>query len=148
MKRTYGSPLLRLVRGGTTLLEGEFTLLRSLVEELPTHLRSVVEHQFDEYNLVQREHDRRALNFYAMSLFSRRPLPVTRKLECKRQEAPLLRLSALVDGAPDPLYAVLTAVNGRAFCVSFSRPVPRIQSELQLTVTHVHRAWKSNFPPQ
>ncbi|WP_425260350.1 hypothetical protein ACPOLB_05710 [Rubrivivax sp. RP6-9] len=146
MKRTYGTPLLRLVRGGTTLSEGEFALLRSMVEELPDQLRSVVESQFDEYNLVQREQDRRALNFYAMSLFSKRPRPVTQSIKSKRQEVPLIRVSALVDGDPDPLYAALTAVNGRAFCVSFSRPVPEVQSEHELTVTHVSQAWKSSFP--
>jgi hypothetical protein len=39
-------------------------LLEQLVASLPPPLRSAVESQFDAYNLVQREVDGRALNFY------------------------------------------------------------------------------------
>ncbi len=143
MKRSYGSWLLRALRGGAVLTAGEQALLATLVAELPAHLRNVVEAQFDEYNLVQREVDGRALNFYKVSFFSFAPQPVSQVLESKRNEAPLVRL-AVQTGEPEPLHATLTAVNGRVFCASFSKRVPRSLGH-EFKVSKVVHAWKSNF---
>ena len=89
MKRSHGSWLIRLMRGGAVLTAGEQQLLSLLVTELPAHLREVAEGQFAEYNLVQREADGRALNFYKVGLFSATPLPVSQLMESKQEEAPL-----------------------------------------------------------
>lgn len=57
MKRNYGNFIERLIWGGTKLTNVEFDLLQHLIASLPPSLRSVVERQFDAYNLVQREVD-------------------------------------------------------------------------------------------
>jgi hypothetical protein len=59
--------------------------------------------------------------------------------------APLVRISATVAGEIEPLHAVLTAVNGRAFSVSFNRAVSERVRPEALSVDKVTQAWKSNF---
>jgi len=142
VKRSYGSWLLRLLRGGVMLSAGEQQVLALLVAELPPHLRAVAEAQFAEYNLVQREVDGRALNFYKVGLFSMAPLPVSQLLKSKQEEALLIRVGVQM-GEPDPLHATLTALNGRVFCAAFSRRVPETQHGFK--VSEVVHAWKSNF---
>lgn len=144
MKRGYGSWIHRLLRGGAVLSAGEQQLLAALIAELPAHLRPVAEAQFAEYNLVQREVDGRALNFYKVSLLSAVPLQVSQLLKSKLPEAPLIRL-AVQTGEPEPLHATLTAANGRVFCAAFSRRVPQ-NPKSEFTVSEVVHAWKSNFP--
>jgi hypothetical protein len=137
--------LTRLVRGGTTLTAAEHRLLCLMVDALPPHLRGIVERQFDSYNLVQREIDKRALNFYRVRLGRRGVLPVAPLLKSKLDEAPLVRITARIAGESEPLHAVLTAVRGRAFTVAFSRAVPEQLQADALSVADVTRAWKSNF---
>ena len=123
MKRQFGSALLRVLRAGARLTDEEHFLASSLIAALPPKLQSVVSAQFDSYNLVQREHDCRALNFYRVPLFGK-PLETTPLLEMNVSEAPLIRLTAIVEGEGKPLHATLSAVNGHAFVIAFSRPVP------------------------
>jgi hypothetical protein len=125
------------------LSTAEHRLLSSLVEELPANLRETIETQFAEYNLVQREADGRALNFYRVGLFSSTPLSVSPLLESKQEEALLIRLAAHI-GETEPLHATLTAVRGRVFCASFSRRVPRNLGN-EFKIGSVVHAWKSNF---
>jgi hypothetical protein len=126
VKRTYGSWLTRLIRAGTTLTLAEHRLLCALVDALPSYLRDIVERQFASYNLVQREIDKRALNFYRVRLGKSGVLPVVPLLRSKLEVAPLVRITAKLAGDSEPLHATLTAVNGRAFSVSFSRAVPQL----------------------
>jgi hypothetical protein len=143
MKRQFGSILARVFRGGARLSDEEHALACSLVESLPADLQSVVSMQFDSYNLVQREVDRRALNFYRLSFFGR-PLPPTQLLKMTVEEAPLIRITAKVAGDDRPLHATLSAVNGQAFCIAFDRPVPKVGSP-DIVVSKVTQAWRSNF---
>ena len=145
MKRTFGNWITRILRGGHTLTDAEHRLLCLLVEELPPHLRDTVERQFESYNLAQREMDRRALNFYRVRLGRSGVLPVAPRLTSKLDVAPLVRVTASVAGEAEPLHAVLTAVSGRAFSVSFSRAVPERVKPESLSVDKVTHAWKSNF---
>lgn len=145
MKRTFGNWITRFLRGGHTLTDAEHRLLCLLVGELPPHLRDTVERQFDSYNLAQREIDRRALNFYRVRLGRSGVLPVTPRLTSKLDVAPLVRVTASVAGEVEPLHAVLTAVSGRAFSVSFSRAMPERVKPEALSVDNVTQAWKSNF---
>ena len=143
MKRHFGSWASRFLRGGTTLSDGEHHVLSLMIAELPPHLREKVERQFESYDLVQREVDKRTLNFY-----SRRPgssLPAASLLKSKLEVAPLVRVSLRVAGHLDALNAVLTAVNGRAFSASFNRPVPPSVSPADVSVEKVTQAWLSNF---
>ena len=128
------------------LRKGEHQIVSSLVSELPDHLRTTVESQFSEYNLAQREVDGRTLNFYKMSLFSARPLQPRALLHGERAETPLIRVSVATPGESEPLHATLNAVAGRAFCASFSRPVPEVLDGQALKITKVTHAWQSNFP--
>lgn len=145
VKRTFGTWITRLLRGGKSLTDAEYRLLCALVGELPAHLRGIVERQFELYNLVQRENDGRALNFYRVRLGRSGVLPVTPLLRSKLDVAPLVRISARITGEIEPLHAVLTAVNGRAFSVSFSRAVAGRLKADALAVAKVTQAWKSNF---
>ena len=145
VKRTCGNWITRLLRGGQTLTDVEHHLLCLLVGQLPPHLRDTVECQFESYTLVQREIDRRALNFYRVGLGRSGVLPVTPRLTAKLDVAPLVRISATVAGEVEPLHAVLTAVNGRAFSVSFRRAVSERMKPEALSVDAVTQAWKSNF---
>lgn len=120
-------------------------MLSLLVAELPLHLRGIVEHQFESYNLVQREVDKRTLNFYRAGSGSSGLLPVSPLLRSKLEVAPLVRLSLKVNGQPETLHAVMTAVNGRAFSVSFSRPVPPLSKPEDYSIEKVTQAWLSNF---
>jgi hypothetical protein len=145
VKRTFGTWTTRLLRGGHQLTEGEYHILCLLIAELPPSLRSMVEAQFDSYNLAQREVDKRTLNFYRVRVGHRGVLPVTPLLKSKLEVAPLVRLTVRLAGQIDPLHAVLTAVNGRAFSASFSRPIPDGAVAQQISVGNVTQAWMSNF---
>ena len=144
IKRHFGNAVSRVLRGGTTLRAAEHEVLVRLVKELPAPLRVIVESQFAQYNLVQREVDGRALNFYRIRWLS----PTTRGLPLLSQqgdEAPLIRLHLEVAGEKEPLHAVLGAVAGRAFCVSLSRPIAASLSPDDLHTKSVTQAWRSNF---
>ena len=141
MKRVFGNLFTRLVNGGATLTSVEYYLLEKLVASLPQFLRVTVELQFDAYNLVQRGVDGRALNFYRKNA-GRVDLRGVPLLEMARDEAPLARLTARIEGESEPVHATLTAVAGRAFCVAFSRGLPIAANA---SVTEVTPAWRSNF---
>ena len=141
MKRTFGGFFTRLVAGGSTLTAVEFQLLDQLVSSLPEALRTVVESQFEAYNLVQREADGRALNFYRTKKgkVNMEGIPL---LEMTVDEAPLVRLTARIAGDAEPVHATLTAVNGRVFCMALSRAV---RSDATVSFTELKQAWRANF---
>lgn len=149
MKRQFGTLFSRWVRGGVELTPFEWQVLERLVSELPQHLRSIVERQFEEYELVQREIDGRALNFYPSSKRLKEarmgiwPLSAPR-LQMNCDEAPLIRLTMSVD-APSDIHAVLHAVKGQVFCVSFNKDVRPFKSASGLNVVKTTHAWRSNF---
>jgi hypothetical protein len=146
MKRHFGSWATRCILGsGVTLSDSEHHLLGLLVGELPPHLRLKVECQFESYNLVQREIDKRTLNFYRSRAWRHGVLPVSPLLKSKLEVAPLMRLSLKVAGQPALLHVVLTSVGGRAFSVSFSRPVARDSRPEEYSIAKVTQAWLSNF---
>jgi len=142
MKRTFGNFVERLLWGGTRLTDVEFGLLEQLVASLPPPLRSTVERQFEAYNLVQREVDGRALNFYRKKGGQASNMEGLPLLEMIVDEAPLVRLTASVSGDSEPLHATLTAVKGRVFCMALSRPV---RPEGSVNVSDIKQAWRSNF---
>lgn len=141
MKRTFGTFLSRLISGGTTLTPVEHQLLEKLVASLPASLRVTVESQFESYNLVQREVDGRALNFYRKKAGSVnvRGIPL---LEMARAEAPLARLTAKIEEEEEPYHATLSAASGRAFCIAFDRTLPKKGT---VSVIETKQAWRSNF---
>lgn len=122
VKRQFGGLITRLLRGGTSLSDAEYAVMCSLVDALPPDLRSIVTTQFNSYNLVQRESDGRALNFYRFKNGSPSLTDDLPQLQMKTEESPLLRAQLSLEGEKEPLHAVLAAVRGRVFCISFSRP--------------------------
>jgi len=145
MKRAFGNALTRLLWGGTTLTPVEHQLLERLVAELPTAIRRIAEQQLDAYNLVQREADGRALNFYRKKGGSPSNMQGLPLLDSKIEEAPLIGLTATLEGLDRPLHAVLTAVHGRIFCMSLSERVPAQAPSASVQVLRVEQSWKSNI---
>ncbi len=143
MKRDFGDWMTRLLRGGVRLSAAEHHVLVELVTRLEPDIRAVVESQFAEYNLVQRESGGRALNFYIFRPGSNQPAPVSTQLAMEVEEAPLIRLSFTLAGSPTEHHAVLTAVRGRAFCVTFSSPMPQQGSVHGISVMSTSQSWRS-----
>jgi hypothetical protein len=145
LKRQFGSRWARMFNGGATLSSVEYALVDAAVAALPPELRSIVEAQFDAYDLVQREVDGRALNFYRKGAATAEGLPV---LPLKEPEAPLIRLSARIEGSAEPVHAVLTAVAGRAFSLTLDRAPGLRERERAVKIENVVNAWRSNFAPR
>ena len=146
MKRRFGSIFTRSFLGsGSTLTDVEHSLTEELISRLPDSLKCIVESQIDAYNLVQREIDGRALNFYRVGLGRSLRMARIPVLEMDSEESPLIRISASVEGDPKPINATLTAVNGRVFCVAFGRRVDGYPTGTRVEVTGVKKAWRSNF---
>ena len=141
MKRDFSNLITRLIGGGVRLTDAEYFLLRTLVEHLDPEIRGVVESQFEQYNLVQREVDGRALNFYR-KVRGRLAEP-SQILEMKGEKAPLIKISVSAPGDRRPLHAVLTAVGGRAFCVTFDRAPPKPRLAADVSVTSSTQSWRS-----
>ena len=141
VKRQFGGLIPRLLRGGTTLSDAEYAVICFLVDALPPDLRSIVSIQLNAYNLVQRESDGRALNFYRFKNGSPSFVDDLPQLQMKTEESPLVRAKLSFEGEKEPLHAVLTAVRGRVFCVSFSRP-PRATPSVRVRDTE--QSWQSS----
>jgi len=145
VKRSFGNWVSRLLWRGTVLSPLEYELLVALVEALPVPMREIVVAQIQSYNLVQREADGRALNFYRKKRGDVTDMKGIPLLDSTRAEAPLVRLSAVVAGDPEPIHAVLTAVNGRAFCVTLSRSVHDRAVRGPIEVIRIEQAWRSDI---
>ena len=144
VKRQFGGWLSRTLRGGASLSSLEHDLLVALVDALPAPMRATVLAQFASYNLVQREIDGRALNFYrvrGLRSIDRAGVPL---LETSRVEAPLMRISVSIDREREPIHAVLTAVEGRAFSISFSRRIPQNGANKISEINRIEQAWRSD----
>lgn len=147
IKRDFGTTLGRLINGGVQLTCAEHSLLSALVDALPPELRSIVELQFQQYNLAQREPDQRALNFYVKSsgLQGKSDFPL---IKHKGVEAPLVRVKASFQSSTQDIHAVLTCVDGRAFQVTLDRRIS-VEEHLQhAKVLSTVEAWRSNFAMQ
>jgi len=132
-----------MLRGGARLSGAEHFLLCALVERLDPEIRPAVESHFEQYNLVQREIDGRALNFYRVERGSRSPVEVSDPLEMTSESSPLIKISVAAPGDNNPLHAVLTAVGGRAFQVTFDRVPPRPKFPSNVSVTSSTQSWRS-----
>jgi hypothetical protein len=144
MRTQFGTPLSRFLRGGVVLSSLEGWALQTLVSSLPPELQQIVEAQFQKYVLVQREVDGRALNFYPRRSEMKAGLSAP-SLHMEGEEAPLVRIKFSVAGHGCSLHAVLTAVLGRAFCVSFSSDVRPFAASSGFELKDVEQSWHSNF---
>ena len=142
VKRHFGGLVSRLLRGGTTLSDTEYSVICALVDALPVDLRTIVSTQLNSYNLVQRESDGRALNFYRFKNGSPSFTDDLPQLHMKTVESPLIRAKLSVEGEQEPLHAVLAAVRGRVFCVSFSRPPGSAARSVR--ILDIEQSWRSS----
>ena len=116
-------------------------LLRALLDSLPPHIKWIAEAQIATYDRAHREVDGREVNFYSTAGASKN----APNLAMRSPEATLVGITASVSGGPARIYARLTAVNGRVFCMSFNQRVAHLDpSSMQLT--SVKESWRSNFP--
>lgn len=144
MKRRFGNIFTRALWGGTSLTPVEHQLLELLIAELPEGIRVIAERQLDASNLVQREVDGRALNFYRKAKGQSNSMDGLPLLDHTVEEAPLIRVTAHAAGLTRPIHAVLTAVRGRVFCMSLSESVAELSSVESLKVQRVEQSWRSN----
>jgi hypothetical protein len=144
MKRHFGSFLARSFLGrGTTLTEVEYKLTEASIQALPDWLRTTVEMQIDAYDLVQRESDGRALNFYLKRQQRSAGMENIPMLKTNEVKAPLMRLTAIIGTDPAPVHATLNAIHGRVFCVAFDRRVDTYPFSAVVEVIHCKEAWRS-----
>jgi hypothetical protein len=118
--------------------------LRTLVSSLPPQLREIVEAQFQRYVLVQREIDGRALNFYPRRREVRKGLSAP-LLAMDSEAAPLARARISIADPSATLHAVLHAVHGRAFSLSFSEDARRFATASGFALEHLDQSWRSSF---
>jgi hypothetical protein len=144
MKTNFGNPLMRFLRGGATLLPLEKKLLERLVQALPPILRTPTEIQLEGYNLVQREIDGRALNFYRIKLgrVMRTNLPA---LPIKAGEIKLLSLAFSFPGDSDCFHATATAIDRYFFCVCFSHDLRPFGACNDFSITEITPSWRSGL---
>lgn len=144
MRETFGNPISRLLNGGVTLTTIEKKILKATIEALPPILRSTAETQLGGFNLVQREIDGRALNFYRKKFGQviRDDLPV---LPIKKGEIKLLALAFSIPGRPDSFHVTATAIDGYFFCLAFSHDLRPVAACDNLSVTKVTESWRSSL---
>lgn len=143
MRWHFGNPFTRLLWNGTKLRERESQLLALAVDELPADLRRIVDAQLHVFNLVQREVDGRALNFYRKRGRQADDMTGVELLPMKSPEAPLVKITVQFDDDAQPVHAVLTAVQNRVFCLSLSRSLPA-QPGGRASLMHSVASWRSN----
>ena len=144
MKTKFGNILTRISRGGVVLMPIEEALLKCTVEELPASLRSIVESQINTYNLVQREIDGRALNFYRITRGrvkrdDLQPLPI------KAGEIKLLSVAFSIEADTKYMHATLSAVNKYFFCMALSECLKPYKNSNRIFIKHVRQSWRSNI---
>jgi hypothetical protein len=146
MKRRFGTLITRLLWGGTTLTKLECLVVEAMIENLPEWLGKTVRSQIEGYNLVQREHDGRTLNFYRK--LGGRPnnmegLPL---LNMNCEDAKLVGVTFRFADIDAKIDATITAIRGRMFCVSFDRALRTIKTKAPPIAEHVRHSWRSHFP--
>ena len=141
----FGSALTRYLCQGVSLSNAEQVILNGLIEDLPEHLKPTVISQFEAYNLVQREVDGRALNFYRIwpipIISVLRPVPNLPSISA--EEAVLIKgkFESLKDGKA--VHATMHAVGTRTFCVSRDRSV---DTDEEVALVSTKNSWLSSYP--
>ena len=142
MKTQFGSLMMRLLKGGVNLTPVEVQLLELFQSNVPPKIQIPLDRQIAAYNLVQREIDGRALNFYRIRRWKvyRDDLP---KLPVSPGEIKLLSIELGDSAAPDAFYATFWAVNGYFFSMDLSKSL-EYTSPQQLQIRKVKQCWRSN----
>ena len=146
MKTSFGNPLTRLLWGGVVPTAVERTLLQAGIESFPERLRTPLLAQVEACNLVQREHDGRALNFYRKQggAVTRDGLP---ELPIKPGEVRLLGIAFELAGRAGRLNATMTAVDRQFFCLSLSHDLRSAGAGTQVRIVDMVQSWRSSLLP-
>jgi hypothetical protein len=144
MNFEFGNLFTRLFWGGVRLLPLEQTVLSQLVESLPEQLGEIVVTQLQACNLVQREVDGRALNFYRMigSRATREGVP---DLPVKSGEVLLIKMAFSLHDDAQLLHATMTAIDQQFFCVNFSQDLRPMGDYTRIVVQGVTNSWRSGL---
>lgn len=142
MKLEFGNLFTRLIWGGVRLLPLEQAVLTKLVESLPEQIREIVTTQLEACNLVQREVDGRALNFYRMvrGRVTREGVP---NLPVKPGEVLLLKIAFNLHNHEQLLHATMTAIDRQFFCVNFSQDLRPLGKYTRVVVQNITNSWRS-----
>jgi hypothetical protein len=136
----FGTWLSRFLRGGVLLSSAEQWLLAEMLEALPVQLSDLARRQLASFNLAQREIDGRSINFY----LPRRGVPDLQLLPTTEIECPLVRITVRHIASGEIVHATLNAVNGRVFCMSFSRAVAGL-GDGGFEVLDTAESWRAFF---
>lgn len=142
MNFEFGNLITRLLWGGVRLLPLEGTVLSQLVESLPEQLRQTVVTQLQACNLVQREVDGRALNFYRL-VAGRATRSGVPDLPVKSGEVLLLKMAFSLHDQPQLLHATMTAVDRQFFCINFSQDLRPMGNTSRILVQGITNSWRS-----
>ena len=143
MNFKFSNLFTRLLWGGVRLLPLEQAVLSQLVESLPDQIREIVVRQLQACNLVQREVDGRALNFYCMvrGRVTRAGVP---ELPVKSGEVLLLKMAFNLQDNTQLIHATMTAIDRQFFCVSFSQDLRPLGNNTRIVVQGVTNSWRSS----
>ena len=144
VKTKFGTIFTRLLGSGVALNPLEIEVMHRLFDGLPLPIRAPAIEQLELYNLVQREYDGRALNFYRKvnGKVSLADLP---KLPIRPGEVVLLRMAFLLEGGGERFHATMTAVNQRFFCMSFGSDTRPLVNRHIASVERVVDSWRSSL---
>ena len=142
MNFKFGNLFTRLFWGGVKLLPLEQAVLSQLVELFPEQFREILETQLEACNLVQREVDGRALNFYRMvrGRVTREGVP---NLPVRSGEVLLLKMTFNLHDRPELIYATMTAIDRQFFCINLSQDLRPIGNYTKIVAQDVTNSWRS-----
>lgn len=135
------SDFLRILRGGTRPTSFEKLCIESCLTHLPEQIKDVANSQLAQYNLIQREIDGRALNFYKIVRFNQISEP-SNLLPIKSKDCVLLKIEIETD-TQEKLNVTLHATGYRIFCIQFSRSVSNLKSIKEISVTKCTQSWRN-----
>ena len=135
-------PLLRIFGSGVKLNSFELKVLGLGLKNLPDDLASIIRLQIEQYNLVQREIDSRAINFYRKSSLFGGVESISPILELKQNDVPIIKLEIKTEKHKS-VHAVFHAVNGRFFCITFSISTEELKHTKIVELVAVTKSWRS-----
>ena len=144
MKNVFGNIITRTIGSGVSLTKIEKELLELLPINLPPNVAEIIIQQIDTFNLVQREADGRALNFYYIvkGKINRDSMPI---IKTKKDETKLLAITFIIEKEPREFHATFTAISGVFFCMNFSDDLRSYKKKSKITVAKISKSWKSDL---
>jgi len=139
MKLVYGNKFYRALRGGVTLSPFELRALELCIQALPVDMAKVIIEQIEQFNLVQREVDWRALNFYKIRGF-RKVCEIRPLLALKSDDAPLVKVAFSIPNG-ETINAVIHVFKGRFFSINFGASTKPVKDITELEIKKVTKSW-------